>query len=436
MYLYNFVISVDASDPVVLRRSLPALRTLAKELVKECNDVVEVRQLAELVLNSSISLSSSTPGTNADATEVQATSTSAPEPAAHSASVAFDHYPPAGAIESALAMCLPRTNVVRSAAMGRFLHEDVGYAVGTESTSLHHAIPSTVVTATDFLLNPLEISDLYIPARRCKFLDFTLNKNDSLHWRFAVAYGHGVEFMALFRAIDEAVLGDSSSISTDGQLEAESKRLLDEYMQDLRVASQARLAARTTPADTNTSAPVSVTVEPISMPSTSVNTAPMGSTDKNVATSPSTIEGTPNYPLDVSDGIIVVRPKRKVYTGEKSRAPVVKSTPSSVDCTTHNTTTNTATMSNSNIGSTSASAGVNSVAFIPFCQDCFIAPCKGTCRIVWDNSQSLIYGKSVKYVVNIASERMRLAASDAAEEETAKSLRQGSSVSYLYETIV
>lgn len=419
MFFYNFVVSVDGCDPVVLRRSLPALRLLASELRSECGAELpdEVRKFADVVLDENSNITSTdTPSATASTSTTTSTaagekkgkkgsnnatsSTTTPSTSTTTTTITTITCPSAEVVEAALTACLLCTNVVRSAAMGRFLHEDVAYAnlEGGENTSIHVSSGSTsTITATDFLLNPLETSELYVPARRSVSVDYVLNKGDSIHWRFAVAYGHGVDFMVLFKPISTSTTSDSTT-TNDGantstmDAESEAKQALDKYL----------LSAKKPTSSTSSSIIASTSTDATG--TTGIATAPASVATIEIITSTNANDSSTD-----TDGVIEVRSRTKIYTGEKAR----------------NTTTSASTTStNDNTSVTSASTTTT-----PYYQDCYTAPADGVCRLVWDNTASIVYGKTIKYVINAATSAMLDAATTAARDETAKNRRQGSSVS-------
>lgn len=148
MSLYNIVLEIQDSDPVVIKRSQEALELFSRDL--------ESYFLP-------------------------------PQIDAFRVALASQHSIPSNDIQEFLLYCFRNVDIVQSKAVAQFLWDP----------SEESPPSSPALSAIDFILQPLENQQIYIPQNQQFFIDVRLAKGEALVWRYQVGCGQEIDFFAL-----------------------------------------------------------------------------------------------------------------------------------------------------------------------------------------------------------------------------------------------
>lgn len=148
MEVYNIVLEIQDADPVVLKRSQEALELFARDL----DSFTFPAEINESRV--ALATQQAVPSTN---------------------------------IQSFLLYCFQNVEIVHSKAVANFLWEPAEENVPSS--------PSP--TAIDFILQPLENRQIYIPQNQQFFIDVRLEKGETLVWRYHVGCGQEIDFFAI-----------------------------------------------------------------------------------------------------------------------------------------------------------------------------------------------------------------------------------------------
>jgi hypothetical protein len=150
--VFNIVLELGDSDPAIIKRSEEALKLFARDL--------EPYSFPPLVHSIREALASSEAGnvSNED-------------------------------IQTFLLHCFTHVEIVHSKALAHFLWDSTADATPTSE--------SAPTTAIDFILQPIESQQIYVPQHQQFFLDIKLEKGETLVWRYQVGCGQEVDFFAL-----------------------------------------------------------------------------------------------------------------------------------------------------------------------------------------------------------------------------------------------
>jgi hypothetical protein len=150
--LYNIVLELENSDPAIIKRSQEALELFARDL-EPFSFPPEVN-----VWRSTLALNTST-----------------------NEAVSAEN------IQQFLLFCFTNVDIVHSKAVAHFLWDP------SEDTKPDQS----PISAIDFILQPLQNQQIYIPQHQQFFIDIRLDKGETLVWRYQVGCGQDVDFFAL-----------------------------------------------------------------------------------------------------------------------------------------------------------------------------------------------------------------------------------------------
>ena len=184
---FKIEFKIDDGDGYIVTRSVESLQSFAKDLLESQNKLIQklsensIRFLHVIIERPILEFESSMSVT---------TSTNELE-------LALD----AQRLHALLTECLNNSEIIRGTPFSEFLWE--GRFMDAAVTAAHQKITSQCAinpsSALDFLLQPFESTNIYIPCREYFFVDFSLPKGSSLVWRFQVGGGYDVGFGVLFK---------------------------------------------------------------------------------------------------------------------------------------------------------------------------------------------------------------------------------------------
>jgi hypothetical protein len=151
-HLYNIVLELENSDPAIIKRSQEALELFARDLEPYSLPPDVSAWRSALACNNSTS-----------------------------ETVSAEH------IQKLLLYCFTHVDIVHSKAVAHFLWD----------SSEEMAPNPSPMTAIDFILQPLQDLQIYIPQHQQFFIDIRLDKGETLVWRYQVGCGQDVDFFAL-----------------------------------------------------------------------------------------------------------------------------------------------------------------------------------------------------------------------------------------------
>lgn len=180
--LYKIEFRIGRSDCFVIHRSIELLQIFANELLEDHSS--ELSEKSSRFLHVILDRPSLEFEVSASSDAISTIHTS------EELEMALD----AQRLHSLLTECLMHSNIIRGSCFSNFLWESSSSSGdSSEVTSIHTA------TALDFLLQPFDRLNFYIPSRKDQFYDFDLQKGSSLVWRFHVAGGYDVGFSVHFK---------------------------------------------------------------------------------------------------------------------------------------------------------------------------------------------------------------------------------------------
>lgn len=158
MGIFNILIDLKDSDPFILKRSQEALEIFAQDLstfefpssIEQYRKALASQQLNEENLNI----------------------------------ISCEN------LQIFLSYCFSQANIVLSEATARFLSDPSEEVLDQSITS--------PITALDFLLQPFENQQIYIPRNQQFYIDIKLEKGETLVWRYQLGSGQNIDFFAIF----------------------------------------------------------------------------------------------------------------------------------------------------------------------------------------------------------------------------------------------
>ena len=177
--LFTILIDLKDKDPFILKRSEEALEIFAQDLsiFEFPSSIEQYRQAIASQLNQE-----------------------------NSTGISCEN------LQTFLLYCLTQVDIVLSEALTRFL-SDPSEEIDQNSTPL---------TALDFLLQPFENQQIYIPRYQQYYVDVRLEKGETLVWRYQLGCGQDVDFFAIFcasmfRSIKPHTIASTNSVDDDDE---------------------------------------------------------------------------------------------------------------------------------------------------------------------------------------------------------------------------
>jgi hypothetical protein len=201
MSVFNIVLELGDSDPAIIKRSQEALELFARDL-ESFSFPPQIHSIREALSSKSVREAQNEDGMTISTQDIQAF----------------------------LLHCFTNVEIVQSKAVAHFLWDSTAEATPSGR-------PPT--TAIDFLLQPIENQQIYIPQHQQFFLDIKLEKGETLVWRYQVGCGQELDFFALscdsmFRSIKHRPHVPSSSGESGNE---SADEVNDHTEQDLPSAS-------------------------------------------------------------------------------------------------------------------------------------------------------------------------------------------------------